>query len=204
LALLVNGTLVGSRVPFLLVEDSVESDGSLAGLTISDNQFTLATTDGNHGVDTLDSSLHGLVDGLTGNNTRSLDLDTLALDVGEWSLELVCLFWVYWFDLKNLKESYLLPLWQVRLCISPSLDSCLRQFQIFHPYCLPQQLQNTYLPINRVTEGINNTPEKPKTNGNIDNRPSSLDDIALLNEPIVSEHDDTDVIGLEVEGLSLS
>ncbi len=74
-------TLVVAVVPSLLVQNGVQSDGSLARLTITDNQLTLATTNRHHGVNTLDARLHGLVDRLAGDNARSLDLDTGALDV---------------------------------------------------------------------------------------------------------------------------
>jgi hypothetical protein len=55
-------------------------------LTITDDKLTLTTTDGNHGVDTLNTSLHGLLDGLTGDNTGGLDLDTLTDDVSKGTL----------------------------------------------------------------------------------------------------------------------
>jgi hypothetical protein len=70
------GVVVGSVVPSLLVEDGVDGDGGLSGLTITDDQLTLTTSDGNHGVDRLESSQHGLGDGGTGKNTGSLDLST--------------------------------------------------------------------------------------------------------------------------------
>jgi hypothetical protein len=71
--------LVGSVVDTLLVENGVESDGSLSGLTVTNDQLTLTTSDGHHGVDGLETSLHGLADGLTGKNTRSLHLSTASL-----------------------------------------------------------------------------------------------------------------------------
>jgi hypothetical protein len=71
--------LVGSVVDTLLVEHGVEGDGSLSGLTVTNNQLTLTTSDGHHGVDGLETSLHGLTDGLTGKNTRSLHLSTASL-----------------------------------------------------------------------------------------------------------------------------
>jgi hypothetical protein len=71
--------LVGAVVPALLVEDGVETDGSLAGLTVADNQLTLATADGDHGIDRLETGLDGLVDGTAGKNAGGLDLGTAAL-----------------------------------------------------------------------------------------------------------------------------
>jgi hypothetical protein len=71
--------LVVRVVPSLLVKHSVEGNGSLSGLTITDDQLTLTTTDGHHGVDGLETGLYGLVDGMTGQNTRSLELGTAPL-----------------------------------------------------------------------------------------------------------------------------
>ena len=62
-----------------LVKHGVESDGSLTGLTVTNDQLTLTTADGNHGVDGLETSLDGLTDGLTGQDTRSLQLGTALL-----------------------------------------------------------------------------------------------------------------------------
>lgn len=86
-ALLTNGNvdtvellaLVLALVPPLLVEDGVKSDGSLAGLTVTNDQLTLTTADGNHGVDGLETSLHGLVDGAAGQDTRGLLLGAALL-----------------------------------------------------------------------------------------------------------------------------
>jgi hypothetical protein len=71
--------LVVGVVPPLLVEDGVKSDGSLTGLTVTNDQLTLTTADGNHGVDGLETSLYGLVDGVTGENTGGLLLGTTLL-----------------------------------------------------------------------------------------------------------------------------
>jgi hypothetical protein len=71
--------LVVGVVPSLLVKDGVESDGSLTSLTVTNDQLTLTTADGNHGVDGLETSLHGLVDRLARQDTRSLELSTALL-----------------------------------------------------------------------------------------------------------------------------
>jgi hypothetical protein len=71
--------LVLAVVPPLLVEHGVESDGSLTSLTVTNDQLTLTTADGNHGVDRLKTSLYGLVDGVTGENTGGLLLGTALL-----------------------------------------------------------------------------------------------------------------------------
>lgn len=71
--------LVASCVPALLVQDRVEGDGGLTGLTVTDDQLTLATANGHHGVDGLETGLHGLVDGAAGQDAGGLELSTAGL-----------------------------------------------------------------------------------------------------------------------------
>jgi hypothetical protein len=73
--------LVGRVVPSLLVKHSIESNSGLTSLTVTNDQLTLTTADGDHGVDTLQTSLDRLVDGTTGQDTRGLELST-ALGLG--------------------------------------------------------------------------------------------------------------------------
>lgn len=71
--------LVVGVIPPLLVQHGIQSDGSLSGLTITNDQLTLTTADGHHGVDGLKTGLDGLVDGATGQNAGSLELGTALL-----------------------------------------------------------------------------------------------------------------------------
>jgi hypothetical protein len=71
--------LLGSSVDALLVQDGIQSDSSLTGLTVTNDKLTLTTADGHHGVDRFETSLHGLVDGTTRKDTRGLDLGTALL-----------------------------------------------------------------------------------------------------------------------------
>lgn len=71
--------LVVALVPPPLVQHSVESDGGLAGLTITDDQLTLTTANRHHGVDGLETGLHGLVDGAAGQDAGSLHTGTALL-----------------------------------------------------------------------------------------------------------------------------
>lgn len=73
--------LLDGAVPALLVQHGVKGNSGLTGLTVTNDQLTLTTADGNHGVNTLHTSLDGLVDGLTGQDTRGLELST-ALGLG--------------------------------------------------------------------------------------------------------------------------
>jgi len=136
--------LIRAIVPLLLVKNGVEGDGGLSGLTITNNQLTLTTTNGDHGVNALDTGQHGLTDGLTGENTGGLDLSTAALRGG-----------------------------------------------------------NGTLSIDGVTESIDDTAQKSLTDGEIDNVTGTLDGITLANETIVTENDNTDVVGLQVHGHTL-
>merc|ERR1740129_1081004 len=67
-----------SIVEPLLVDNSVDGNGSFASLTITNNQLTLTTANGHQRVDSLDTSLHRLSDGLSGDNTGSFNTNTLS------------------------------------------------------------------------------------------------------------------------------
>ena len=54
----------------LLVDDGIHCDGSLTGLTVTDDQLTLSTSDREHGVDRQDTGLHRNTDRFSLNNTR--------------------------------------------------------------------------------------------------------------------------------------
>jgi len=125
----------------LLVQDSIDSDGSLTGLSITNDKFSLTSTNGDQAINGLKTSLHGFVDGLSGNNTRSLDFDSLS---------------------------------------SFSSDGAET--------------------INGVTESIEDSSQHFLTNGDINDSTSSLDDITFLDFSIVTQDDDTNVIGFQVQG----
>jgi hypothetical protein len=71
--------LIVSIIPSLLIQNSVECNGSFSGLAITNDQFTLTTANRHHGVDGLETSLDGLVDRVTRKNTRGLELGTTLL-----------------------------------------------------------------------------------------------------------------------------
>lgn len=71
--------LIRSIVPALLVKNGVKSDGSLPGLAITNDKFTLSTPNGNHRIDRLQAGLYGFPDRLAGKNAGSLDLSTSSL-----------------------------------------------------------------------------------------------------------------------------
>jgi hypothetical protein len=78
--------LIVSIVPSLLVEHGIKGNGGLSGLTITNDQLTLTTSNRNHGIDRLKTSLDWLVDGLARQDTRSLELRTALLSGLDWSL----------------------------------------------------------------------------------------------------------------------
>jgi hypothetical protein len=71
--------LVVSVVPSLLVQHGVKGNSGLSGLTITNDQLTLSTSNGHHCVDRFETSLYGLVDGSARQNARRLQLGTALL-----------------------------------------------------------------------------------------------------------------------------
>src|SRR5690606_38955689 len=88
-SLLTDGDVDTGDALALLVDDRVDGDSGLAGLTVTDDQFALTAADRHHRVDRLDAGLQRLVHGLTGDHTggdlldgrRQLGVDrALAID----------------------------------------------------------------------------------------------------------------------------
>ena len=59
----------------LLVQNCIDGNGSLTGLTVTDDQLTLSTTDGEHGIDSQNTSLHRHAYGLSVHDGRCRLLD---------------------------------------------------------------------------------------------------------------------------------
>ena len=70
----------------LLVEDGVNGDGGLAGLTVTNDEFALTATNRGHRVNRLDTGLHRLVHGLTAHDSGSLNFHTTLLNANERTL----------------------------------------------------------------------------------------------------------------------
>src|SRR5207248_3206209 len=58
------------QVLALLINNGIDSDSCLTRLAVTDNQFALATTNGNHAVDSLDTRLYRRIHRLACNHTR--------------------------------------------------------------------------------------------------------------------------------------
>ena len=81
--------LVGTVVPLLLVQDGVDGNGGLSGLSVTDDKLSLSSANGHKGVDRLETGLHRLVDGSSGQDTGGLELSlgsVLGLD-GAFSVD---------------------------------------------------------------------------------------------------------------------
>ena len=74
-SLLANGDVDADDVRVLLVHDRVDGDCRLAGLAVADDQLTLATADGDHGVDGHETGLHRLAHRLARHDAGGLELD---------------------------------------------------------------------------------------------------------------------------------
>ena len=59
------------------------------------------------------------------------------------------------------------------------------------------------LTVNRFTESINDAAKHTRADGNVDDGTGSLNNISFLNFSIVTKHDNTDIVGFEVEGHTL-
>jgi len=68
----------------LLIDDGVDSDGSLSSLSITDDELSLAPSNGHESVDCLQSSLHRLVDRFSGDNSRGFDFNSFSLLGVDW------------------------------------------------------------------------------------------------------------------------
>ena len=65
-----------------LIDDRICGNGCLTGLTVTDDQLTLAAADGKHGVNGQNTGLQRYGNGFTGSNARCFMLDgTIFLDV---------------------------------------------------------------------------------------------------------------------------
>ena len=68
---------------------------------------------------------------------------------------------------------------------------------------LPLGASKRSFAIDGVSQSVNDTSEKLHTDGYVDDGTSSLDDISFTDQFIVTEHDHTDVVGLQVQSHTL-
>ena len=77
--LLTDGYIDTDNACALLVDDGVQADRGLAGLTVADDQLTLAAADRDHGVDRLDTGLERHINGRALDDARCGHFDRTAL-----------------------------------------------------------------------------------------------------------------------------
>lgn len=63
----------------LLVDDGINGDGGFSGLSVTDDEFSLSSADGDQAVDCLESGLHRFVDGFPGNDAGCFDFYSFPL-----------------------------------------------------------------------------------------------------------------------------
>lgn len=133
--------LITSLEVLSLVDDGIDGDSSLSGLSISDDQLSLSSSDWDQTIDGLKSGLHWLVDGLSWDDTWGSDFDELSLGGLDGSL---------------------------------SVDG--------------------------VSEWVQNSSDHLVSDGDVNDGSGSSDDITFSDFSIVTQDDDTDVIGFQVKG----
>ena len=62
-------SIVTYIVESLLIDDSINGNSSFSSLTITNDQLTLAATNGDKGINGLETCLHRFVDRFTSNDT---------------------------------------------------------------------------------------------------------------------------------------
>ena len=77
--LLADGDIDADHALATLVEDSVDGDSGLTGLTVADDELTLTTADRHHGVDSQQASLNRLAHRGTVDNAGGLKLNGAAV-----------------------------------------------------------------------------------------------------------------------------
>src|SRR5215211_2324859 len=86
--LLSDGHVDTNQVLAFLINDRVNGNGRLAGLTITNNQFALSPPNRNHRVDGLDARLDRRIHILTIHHTRSDTLNWAEAGCGNWPLSI--------------------------------------------------------------------------------------------------------------------
>mmetsp|Transcript_6933 Transcript_6933/g.8766 ORF Transcript_6933/g.8766 Transcript_6933/m.8766 type:complete len:245 (+) Transcript_6933:4795-5529(+) len=132
----------GKRISLsLLVDNGINGNGGLTSLTITNNKLTLSTSNGDQGINGLESGKHGLGNGLSGDNSWSLNFSTRALAVVKRGTS-----------------------------------------------------------INWLSNTINNTSKKFRSNWNIYNGSGTLDSVSLKNITIISKDYHSNIVLLKVQG----
>ncbi len=84
--LLADGDVDADEALAFLVDDRIDGECALAGLTVADDQLALAASDGDQGVDGLDAGLDRRIDRLAGDDTRCDALHGAGRGMGDRTL----------------------------------------------------------------------------------------------------------------------
>ena len=77
--------LVSTLMVLLLVDNGINGNSGLTGLSITNDEFSLSSSDWHEGVNGFESSLHGLVYGFSWDNTWGLELNSLSHVALDWT-----------------------------------------------------------------------------------------------------------------------
>lgn len=146
----------------------------LPSLSVTNDQLSLATANGHQTVHGFDAGLHGLPHGDARDDARGLQTHTPTLLGAQGSLG-----------------------GETKTDCNIVLESILKKGTM--------EVSNWWsdLAIDGVSQSIHNTAEQLLSDRNVHNSSRSLDDVTLLDEFVVTEHHNTNVIGLQVQRHSL-
>src|SRR5438445_13312966 len=85
-ALLPDTAINANDVAALLIDDGVQNDGGLTGLTVSDDELALSAADRDHRIDCFDTGLQRLANWLAVQHARRDLLEWIALLRGDGTL----------------------------------------------------------------------------------------------------------------------
>ena len=84
-SLLANSNVDADHVLALLVDDGIDGNSGLTGLTVANDELALATADRNHRVNCEDTGLHRLLQQADGSmNAGSLEFDRAGSRRPQW------------------------------------------------------------------------------------------------------------------------
>lgn len=64
----------------------------------------------------------------------------------------------------------------------------------------PQLVVKGAFTVNGISQGVDNTPQQLFTDGDVNDGTGTFDNVSFLDVSVVTEYDNTDVVGLQVKG----
>lgn len=171
--------LFSGVIEAFLIDNGIDGKSSFSSLPVSDNQLTLATTDGHQGVHGFDSSLHGLSDRYS---VKKVDYVTFKYFDDHIHIILIT------FCIKETEQRhnhhYKLPrnnAWS------------------FRSNTEPQFVVERSLAIDGIAQSIDDTTQQFFAHGNVDDGTGTFDNVTLLNVSVITEYDNTDIVRLQIQ-----